>query len=111
MSRAVMQQALVALLDLPLEYRVPMQRDAIEALLAEIAKPEPYDQMAMEPCDVCGWKAIIPGEPCLMCEKNAQMLTPEPVPAATVHRMNGVTFGYLETILPVGTKLYTKEQK
>ena len=44
--------------------------------------PEPYDQQALEPCPVCGWKAIVPGEPCLMCERNARMLAPEPEPVA-----------------------------
>lgn len=34
----------------------------------------------------------------------------EPVPVATVHRINGLTVGYLEIMLPVGTKLYTREQ-
>ena len=38
-----------------------------------------YEQ-ALEPCNVCGWKAIVPGEPCLMCERNAKMLLPEYVP-------------------------------
>lgn len=27
----------------------------------------PYDQQAMEPCLECGWKAIMPGEPCFVC--------------------------------------------
>lgn len=49
----------------------------IEALRAAIDRPEPYDQQALEPCGVCGWKTIIPGEPCLMCERNAKMLQPE----------------------------------
>ena len=46
--------------------------------------PEPYDQQALEPCPVCGWKAIVPGEPCLMCERNARMLAPEPEPVAWI---------------------------
>ena len=31
---------------------------------------QPYDQQAMELCEACGWKAIIPGEQCLVCERN-----------------------------------------
>lgn len=27
-----------------------------------------YDQQAMELCEVCGWKAKMDGEPCLVCE-------------------------------------------
>ena len=34
------------------------------------AGAQPYDQQAMELCEACGWKAIIPGEPCLVCERN-----------------------------------------
>ena len=34
------------------------------------AGAQPYDQQALEPCEACGWKAIIPGERCLVCERN-----------------------------------------
>ena len=27
-----------------------------------------YDQQAMELCEVCGWKAKMDGDPCLVCE-------------------------------------------
>jgi len=27
-----------------------------------------YDQQAMELCEVCGWKAKMDGEPCLVCQ-------------------------------------------
>jgi len=43
----------------------------LEKQLNEVAA---YDQQALELCEVCGWKAIIPGEPCLVCERNARML-------------------------------------
>lgn len=59
---------------------IPDNEDAITALRAALDAPEPYDQQALEPCPVCGWKAIVPGEPCLMCERNAKMLVPEPEP-------------------------------
>lgn len=35
--------------------------------------PPPYDQQALELCDKCGWKAIIPGEPCLNCGRGEVM--------------------------------------
>jgi hypothetical protein len=38
-------------------------------------RPDPYDQTALELCDQCGWKAVIPGEPCLVCTKQRQPLT------------------------------------
>jgi len=32
-------------------------------------RQEQYDQTALELCDECGWKAIIPGEGCLTCAR------------------------------------------
>jgi hypothetical protein len=32
--------------------------------------PAAYDQTALELCNECGWKALIPGECCLSCERN-----------------------------------------
>jgi hypothetical protein len=29
----------------------------------------PYDQQALELCEVCGWKTLIPDEGCLNCER------------------------------------------
>ena len=29
-----------------------------------------YDQTALELCDVCGWKTLIPDDGCLNCERN-----------------------------------------
>ena len=43
------------------DYKVP---------LYPAAGAQPYDQQALELCEACGWKAIIPGEPCLVCERN-----------------------------------------
>jgi hypothetical protein len=45
----------------------PDAADAIAALRAALT--EPYDQTALELCDVCGWKTLIPGEGCLNCER------------------------------------------
>ena len=47
------------------------------ALEAALVQGKPYDQQAMELCDECGWKAVMPGEPCLLCSK------PDPVQAQT----------------------------
>ena len=33
------------------------------------AKAEQYDQTSLELCKECGWKAIIPGEGCLVCAR------------------------------------------
>ena len=30
---------------------------------------EQYDQTALELCEECGWKAIIPGDGCLVCAR------------------------------------------
>jgi hypothetical protein len=30
---------------------------------------QPYDQQALELCEVCGWKTLIPTEGCLNCER------------------------------------------
>ena len=40
--------------------------DEVDALLAQ---PEPYDQTALELCNVCGWKTLIPDDACLNCER------------------------------------------
>ena len=45
----------------------------ITALRAALEAPEPYDQQALEPCDKCGWKAVIPGDPCLNCGRGEVM--------------------------------------
>ena len=34
-----------------------------------MAEPEPYDQTALELCETCGWKTLIPGDGCLNCER------------------------------------------
>jgi hypothetical protein len=36
---------------------------------AALAEPEPYDQQALELCEACGWKTLIPTEGCLNCER------------------------------------------
>ena len=32
----------------------------------------PYDQQALELCPDCGWKAIMPGEPCFVCNMKTE---------------------------------------
>jgi hypothetical protein len=49
----------------------------IEQLEAAL-KPQ-YDQQALELCDVCGWKAVIPGDGCLNCRREAALKPGEPV--------------------------------
>jgi hypothetical protein len=71
-----------------------------------LAQPEPYDQTALEVCNVCGWKTLIPDDACLNCER-AQ---PEQEPVATVTSETGadITMSWWhEPALPIGTKLYT----
>ena len=35
----------------------------------DTAPPNHYDQTALEMCEVCGWKTLIPGDCCLNCER------------------------------------------
>ena len=35
---------------------------------------KPYDQQELELCDKCGWKAIMPGESCLVCERDSRSI-------------------------------------
>ena len=35
----------------------------------------PYDQQALELCNKCGWKAIMPGEPCFVCNLQTEALS------------------------------------
>lgn len=82
-----------------------------EAIAAEEAQTEPYDQQALEPCDTCGWKAIVPGEPCLVCARNAKMLEQEQEqePVAYVNADGFIIEkGCLE--LAWGTKIYARPQ-
>jgi hypothetical protein len=45
--------------------------EEIKALRDRLAQPE-YDQTALELCDVCGWKTVVPEEGCLNCKRLAQ---------------------------------------
>jgi hypothetical protein len=65
MSIAVMKQALEALAD-PWKSGPDGVASAITALRAAI---EQYDQTALELCEECGWRAMIPGEGCLTCAR------------------------------------------
>ena len=46
-------------------------RHQLSLMNFDAASAQPYDQQALEPCEACGWKAIIPGEQCLVCERDA----------------------------------------
>ena len=67
---------------------------------------EPYDQTALELCNVCGWKTLIPDDGCLNCER-AQ---PAQEPVARVTGVYGGRFTYepinRAMVLPVGMALY-----
>ena len=43
----------------------------ITAIKEALAQPvqKPYDQTALELCNVCGWKTLIPDDGCLNCER------------------------------------------
>jgi hypothetical protein len=47
------------------------REQAITAIREALAQPaqEPYDQTALELCNVCGWKTLIPNDGCLNCER------------------------------------------
>jgi hypothetical protein len=42
---------------------------AIISLVDPLPAQEPYDQTALELCNVCGWKTLIPDDGCLNCER------------------------------------------
>ena len=94
MSKTIdaMKKLLAAMANTDFTCRLGEETDAVErAIAAEEAQTnaqrvqESYDQQSLEPCDVCGWKAIVPGEPCLMCERHANMCAPEQEPVAYIH--------------------------
>ena len=49
----------------------------------DTAPPTHYDQTALELCEVCGWKTLIPGDCCLNCERKKV----EQEPLATPQRV------------------------
>jgi hypothetical protein len=54
--------------------------DRVEAKLrAALEEPEPYDQQALELCEVCGWKTLIPTEGCLNCDRQPKAEPQKPV--------------------------------
>jgi hypothetical protein len=42
-------------------------------------RQEQYDQTALELCNECGWKAIIPGDGCLVCARQKPTLWYHPL--------------------------------
>ena len=53
----------------PSEEAVEGLCDAASFAREALAQPEPYDQTALELCNVCGWKTLIPDDACLNCER------------------------------------------
>ena len=52
------------------DVRLHKERDEQRAeAMKMLAQPEPYDQTALELCNVCGWKTLIPDDACLNCER------------------------------------------
>ena len=47
-----------------------------QCALAAIAAQAPHDQTALELCSACGWKALIPGDCCLNCERERAAQAP-----------------------------------
>ena len=77
---------------------------AVYALRQALAQPEQYDQIALELCDVCGWKAVIPDDGCFICARKNQ------TPVAIVNEgMGGIE--WLSKPLPDDTPLYTAPPK
>jgi hypothetical protein len=73
-----------------------------KAFRAALAEPEPYDQQALELCEVCGWKTLIPTEGCLNCERQPKAEL-KPVAWYGVSPMFGtVTFDSYQDALDAG---------
>ena len=56
----------------PEPYDSELCDEARAALLTALqeALREPYDQQALELCEACGWKTLIPGDSCLNCARS-----------------------------------------
>jgi hypothetical protein len=77
-------------------------------------KLQEYDQTALELCNVCGWKTLIPDDGCLNCER-AQ---PAQEPVAWVcegfasDEKHAIDYWQEDADdIPIGTLLYTKPPK
>lgn len=73
MSIAVMRQALDALEQINQlsigENAIALPGEIDAAMDSLRAAIEQYDQTSLELCNECGWKAIIPGDGCLVCAR------------------------------------------
>jgi hypothetical protein len=84
---------------------IKAQRDELRDRLAQ---PERHDLQAKgehpapcaRHCEATAFQIVINN-------LKAQLAQPEQEPVATVQCIHGITIGYLEIMLPVGTKLYT----
>jgi hypothetical protein len=50
--------------------------------LEQSQEPEPYDQTALDLCHECGWKAVVPGDGCLNCQRTEPVQESENIKAA-----------------------------
>ncbi|MBX9850044.1 MAG: hypothetical protein K2X64_12170 [Rhodocyclaceae bacterium] len=90
---------------------------ASAALAAQAGQPTTYEQSALELCGVCGWKALIPTDCCLNCEREKQLQVGQGEPVAQVVVVSVPGGGKGKVIratpdkwiltAPEGTKLYT----
>jgi len=89
-----------------LEYHTAQTRpihetyEAIKAINEALAQPplpvqEPYDQTALELCNVCGWKTLIPTDGCLNCERKPLPAQP-PLPVQPVQLVSWTGNGSAE---------------
>lgn len=62
-------------------YTAPVDtpQDPKQAAIEQVS-PTHYDQTALELCEVCGWKTLIPGDCCLNCERGKVEQEPAPAP-------------------------------
>jgi len=84
-----------------------------KAALAQPAQ-EPYDQTALELCEVCGWKTLIPDDGCLNCERaqpaQEHVAVVEFEPVIQGHEV-WFPARCIASKIPTGTKLYTTPPK
>jgi len=94
----------------------PLRRSECERLIHAALSNSPAAQPADNPYGY-DWSMLEAAQESLrehmarIKELEAQLAQPAQEPVATVQRINGVTFGYLEKAQPIGTQLYTYPPK
>ena len=83
MSREAMKQALEVLEQINQlsigENAIALPGEIDGAMDALRAALDAYDQTALELCEVCGWKAVIPDDGCLVCARQKPVLWYHPL--------------------------------